>query len=392
MNDKSTQPRMIATTLFGLEEVLAKELVELGASEVTPLRRAVEFSGDKSVMYRANLLCRTAIRILKPIKTFRTSDEDELYKRIGSINWARFMEVDQTLAVDAVVSSSKMTDSRFIALKAKDAIVDQFRDRTGKRPSVSRDNPDISINLHLRKDLMTVSLNSSGEPLHRRGYRTDAGEAPINEVLAAGMVLASEWDGTSPFVDPMCGSGTIVIEAAMIAAKMAPGLKRKKFGFENFKDFAAGQYEKTRSEAAGLQKDSLPFEILGSDINKADLEIARANAERAGVDKLVRLETKDVSDQVPPSDPGVAILNPPYGERMKPEDINALYTMIGDNLKQKYEGYDAWILTSNVKAAKHIGLRASRKISLYNGALECRFLKYAMYRGSKKTKKQADIE
>ncbi len=388
MENRKGHNRLVATTLTGLEETLAAELVALGATDVKTLHRAVEFFGDKQLLYKANLWCRTAIRILRPIKTFRAASEEELYRRFDSMSWSNYLETQNTLAIDVVLSRSQLTNSRFAALKAKDAIVDQFRKRTGVRPSVDRDNPDIRINLHIDRDLASVSLDSSGTPLSRRGYRTDSGEAPISEVLAAGIILLTGWDQQTSFVDGMCGSGTFVIEAAMLARNMAPGLARKEFGFQRWKDYAPAQFDKLRTEAAEAAKADLAVPIVGSDSSSKDMAIARANAVRAGVEADIRLEHKAFEDQTPPEGPGVLVINPPYGERLRSEDINTLYGMIGDTLKKKFEGYDAWILTGNIDAVKHVGLRASRKIMLYNGAIECRLMRYCMYRGSKKTKKK----
>lgn len=390
MAEKRGVYRLIAKTLAGLEEVLAAELESLGAADIKLLTRAVEFHGDKYLLYRANLWCRTATRILKPIATFHAGDGDELYKRVDRINWLRHLTADSTLAVDAVVSQSGLDNSLFVAQRTKDAIVDQIRKRHDRRPSVDLVNPDLRINIYIHKDLATLSLDSSGEPLQRRGYRTEGGKAPLNEVLAAGIIALAGWDLNSPLVDPMCGSGTLLIEAALKARRIAPGLIRNKFAFMSWKDYASSLYEKLCREAREEILPQLSFEILGSDKERGQIENARANAERAGVSENIRFETAAFVDQSPPPAPGTMIVNPPYGERLKAGDIPALYTELGDTLKKKYEGYDAFIFTGNREAAKKIGLRASRRFPLYNGPMECRLLKFEMYRGSRKARKQED--
>jgi len=390
MAEKRGVYRLVAKTLSGLEEVLAAELRDLGATEVKPLSRAVEFFGDKRLLYRANLWCRTATRILKPIATFHAADGEELYKRVDRINWLRYLTVESTLAIDAVVSQSGLDNSLFVAQRTKDAIVDQFRKKLDKRPSVDLTNPDLRLNIYIHRDLATLSLDSSGEPLQRRGYRTDAGKAPLNEVLAAGILALTDWDLSSPLVDPMCGSGTFVIEAALKARRLAPGLIRRQFAFMNWKDYAPSMFEKVCDEAREIALPNLPFEILGSDREARQVEDARANAQRAGVFDDIRFENASFEDQTPPPAPGTLIVNPPYGERLKVGDIASLYSSLGDTFKKKYDGYDAFIFTGNHEAAKKIGLRASRRFPLYNGAIECRLLKFEMYRGSRKARKQEE--
>jgi 23S rRNA (guanine2445-N2)-methyltransferase len=392
MAEKRGEYRLIAKTLFGLEEVLAAELEALGATEIKPLSRAVEFHGAKRLLYRANLWCRTATRILKPIDTFHAKDGDELYKRVDRISWMRHLTVDSTLAVDAVVSQSGLDNSLFVAQRTKDAIVDQFRKKLDKRPSVDLTDPDLRINLYIHRDLVTLSLDSSGEALQRRGYRTDGGKAPLNEVLAAGILALTDWDLASPLVDPMCGSGTFMIEAALKARRMAPGLIRRKFAFMKWKDYAPSVFDKVCDEAREIALPNLPFEIVGSDQGARQIEDARANARRAGVFDDIRFEQASLVDQTPPPPPGTLIVNPPYGERLKVEDLAGLYSSIGDTLKKKYDGYDAYIFTGSHDAAKKIGLRASRRFPLYNGPMECRLMKYEMYRGSRKARKQEDPE
>ncbi len=392
MAEKRGVYRLIAKTLSGLEDVLAAEVEALGATDIQKLSRAVEFHGDKRLLYRANLWCRTATRILKPIATFHAGDGDELYKRMDHINWMRYLTAESTLAIDAVVSRSGLDNSLFVAQRAKDAIVDQFRKKLDKRPSVDLANPDLRLNIYIYRDLATLSLDSSGEALQRRGYRTEGGKAPLNEVLAAGILALTEWDEASPLVDPMCGSGTFVIEAAMKARRMAPGLVRNKFAFMNWKDYAPSMYAKVCDEAREKALPKLPFEIYGSDRDARQVDDARANAQRAGVLGDIRFDMNSFEVQIPPEAPGTMIANPPYGERLKVGDIGALYSSLGDTLKKKYEGYDAFIFTGNPDAARKIGLRASRRFHLYNGPMECRLLKYAMYKGSRKARKQEDAE
>jgi len=390
MAEKRGVYRLIAKTLFGLEDVLAAELSDLGATDVKPLSRAVEFHGDKRLLYRANLWCRTATRILKPIAVFHAGDGEELYKRVDRINWLRHLTAESTLAVDAVVSQSGLDNSLFVAQRTKDAIVDQFRKRFDKRPSVDLANPDLRLNIYIHRDLATLSLDSSGEPLQRRGYRTEGGQAPLNEVLAAGILALTEWDEISTLIDPMCGSGTFPIEAALKARRLAPGLTRERFTFMNWKDYAPRLFRDVVEEAKTSALPNVPFEIVGIDKDARRIEEARANAQRAGVAENVRFEQDTFENHQPPPAPGTLIVNPPYGERLKVADITALYASLGDTLKKKYEGYDAFIFTGNHEAARNIGLRASRRIPLYNGPMECRLLKFEMYRGSRKARKQPD--
>jgi len=380
--------RMVAKTIYGLEELLAKELTDLGAHNVRMMNRSVEFYGDKQLMYEANLWCRTATRILKPILNFKTVDEDELYRRVLNIEWGKYLGLDQTFVVDAVISGSKFRNSLYVAQKVKDAIADRFRNKTGQRPSVDLRNPDIRVNIYIFQNECTLAIDSSGEPLFKRGYRSKTGKAPLNEVLAAGIVLQSKWDRASSFVDAMCGSGTIVIEAALLARNIAPGLTRKVYGFMNWPDYDKGLfkmiYEKARKEVI----PKLNFAIVGSDINSIQIQEASRNANRAGVGNDVIFRRSDIIDLVPPPPPGVVIINPPYGERISVDDINDSYHSIGDAFKQSFTNYDAYVFTGNLAAAKHIGLRTSRRIEMYNGSIECRLLKFEMYKGTRKSKSQ----
>ena len=377
--------RLIAKTLSGLEETLAEELTALGAQDVWPTSRAVEFSGDTALLYKVHLWCRTATRILKPIATFQAADSDELYRAVGRIDWSQYLEADSTLAIDAVAIDSGFANSMFVSQRAKDAIVDQLRARTGKRPSVDTADPDLRLNVHIHGPKATLSLDASGEPLGRRGYRIEGGKAPLGEVLAAGIVRLTEWDMASPLIDPMCGSGTIIIEAAMMARDLAPGLRRR-FGFMRWKDYDAAIFKRLHQEALAAGRPRTACEIVGSDIDRRALAEAKANAERAGVADDIRFEQKTFENQRPPQPPGVMVANPPYGERMAMADINAFYTGLGDALKRNYQGYAAFILTGNPDAAKHIGLRTSRRIKLFNGPIECRLLRFELYQGSRKRK------
>jgi len=377
--------KMLAKTMYGLEDVLAKELTGLGAENIVKSNRAVEFEGDTELMYKANYWCRTALHILLPISEFYIRREDDLYKKIYNIDWETYLDKKDSLAVDAVVNSSILTHSHYAALKTKDAIVDRFRDKFGIRPNVDVDTPDLRINIYMNKNKCIVSIDSSGYSLHKRGYRKKTGTAPINEVLAAGMILLSEWNGQSNFIDPMCGSGTIVCEAALIANNIPPGYYRKAFGFEKWKNFDNTIWEKVKKDALDLQKE-FEYEIIGSDISAESIAIAKENALSAKLHKDIFFEVKPFENQIPPAGGGLMMVNPPYGERIKPEDIIKLYQSIGNTLKNHYQGYQAWIISSDLNALKFIGLKPSKKIDLFNGSLECKFLKFDVYSGSKKAK------
>lgn len=380
--------RMVAKTLFGLEEILAEELIALGAENVKPMNRSVEFYGGKELLYKANLWCRTATRILKPIINFKAADEKALYNNVLRIDWRDYLGLDQTFVIDAVISKSGFDNSLYTAQKTKDAIADHFRKKTGRRPSVDLKNPDIRINIYIYRDECTIALDSSGEPLFKRGYRSKTGEAPLNEVLAAGIVLHSGWDQKSPFVDAMCGSGTIVIEAALLARNIAPGLTRETYGFMNWPDFDMDLFKRVHQEARKEIIPVLDFEMVGSDKASKQVQEAAVNARKAGVGRDIVFKQSAIGDLIPPSPPGALIINPPYGGRMSVDDIKVFYQSIGDALKKNFIGYDAYIFTGNPAAAKHIGLRTSRRIEMYNGPIECRLLKFEMYEGSRKTKYQ----
>ncbi len=378
---------IIATTLSGLEEVLAAELEALDMEYIKPGNRVVTCSGNLRQLYEANMWCRTAIRILKPIRNFKARDEKDLYQQVQKTNWSEYLDLEQTFAIDAVVSHSTFEHSLFVAQLTKDAIVDQFRKATGQRPSVDRIRPDIRLNLHMHENMVTLSLDSSGDSLHRRGYRLQTNVAPLNEVLAAGIIGLSGWDRKSTFIDPMCGSGTFMIEAALMAQNIAPGLfRRDPFAFENWKDYDEPLFEMVWKTAEAKERTTPQAQIIGYDIDPDYVEATRTNIANAGLEKIIRIEEADFFKTEAPAESGVLVMNPPYNERIVTEDINDLYKQIGDTLKTNYQGFNAFVFTGNLDAAKSIGLRASRRIPLYNGAIECRLLKYELYKGSRREK------
>ncbi|MDC8004411.1 THUMP domain-containing protein [Aureisphaera galaxeae] len=380
--------KMLAKTLFGLEDLLAEELRKLGASHVEKGVRSVSFEGDIGFMYKANLCCRTAIKILKPIHAFNVFTEEDLYKKVYTLPWEKYMDAEGSLAVDATVFSKKFTHSKYIALKTKDAIVDRFRDKEGVRPDVDLDHPTLRINVHIDRNICTISLDSSGESLHKRGYKVENTYAPINEVLAAGMVMLSGWNGQCDFLDPMCGSGTILTEAAMIACNIPPNLNRDEFGFETWPDFDVDLYELIENAALKKIKD-FHFKVYGYDKDGLSTKKARRNVKSANLDDFIEIETKDFFESEKESERYMYLLfNPPYDERLSIDDVSQFYGDIGNTLKRGYPGSQAWMITSNMEALKHVGLRPSRKIKLYNGKLESKLVKYDLYEGSKKAKKQ----
>lgn len=389
---EETDLKMIAKTIFGLEDILSTELQRLGARNVEVHNRAVGFTGDKGFMYKANLCLRTALRILVPIETFKVSDEKSLYNAIQTINWEKYMDVTDTLAIDTVLSSDLFTHSQYLSQKAKDAIVDQFRAKHGERPSVDLDNPTLRIHLHVVGDTCTVAFDSSGDSLHKRGYRDKTNLAPLNEVLAAGMILLTGWDKRSTLIDPMCGSGTILIEAAMIANNIPPGYYREEYGFQKWKKFMAFDEELFNMifDSAINKITDHEQKIIGCEISRNVAKKAKENVKLAKVDDVVSIQTCAMQDMEVPAGRGVVIMNPPYGERMVKDNIEELYKSIGDTFKKNFSGYDCWVISSNMEAFKHVGLRPSRKIVLFNGPLECRFMKYEMYQGTKKIHKLVD--
>lgn len=379
--------RMVAKTFAGLEKVLAEEIQDLGGTEVKVTQRAVEFTGDDALLYRANYLCRSALRILKPIAEFYAPNENVLYEEVRKIDWENYLDVDSTFSVDGNVSYSHITHSKYLALKSKDAIADRFRELTGKRPSVDKFNPDLRINVRIFKNICTVSIDSSGESLHRRGYRKETGPAPLNEVLAAGMILLTGWKGDTNFIDPMCGSGTLPIEAAMISKQVPAGFFRQSWAFQMWKTFDKPLWEKVTDEA-NSQVKPLGVKVVASDRSGRILQVARTNIMEAGLTNEIEVRVDFIGDVIPPPGGGLMVTNPPYGERIKSDDINKLYADIGDNLKKHFAGYSAWIISSHMEATKHIGLRPSAHVPLNNGALACKYLGFDIYEGSKKEKKE----
>ena len=374
---------MLAKTFKGLEEVLAQELIELGANDVQLERRAVSFRGDKALLYRANLCLRTAIRILVPIASFKAKDTDALYDQVKAQNWSQYMTADQTFAIDATVYSESFRNSRFVTYRVKDAIADYWIDKAHKRPSVSTQIPDILLNVHVANEKVTISLDSSGESLHKRGYRVATTEAPISEVLAAGMLLLAGWKGQSDFYDPMCGSGTLLIEAALIARNIAPGVFRSSFAFEKWPDFDADLWNDIYNDDSN-ERDFI-HHIYGSDASFYAIQQAAKNVKSAGVAKDIELkqirmeEIKEVH-----AEGALVMLNPPYGERLKSnKEMEDLYSAIGTTLKHQFTGSTAWIISSNVEAMKCIGLKPSKKYHLLNGELDCQFNKYELFQGKR---------
>jgi putative N6-adenine-specific DNA methylase len=377
--------KMIAKTFFGFEEILAKELQLLGAQDVEQGIRMVSFKGDKGFMYKANLSLRTALKILKPIYYFRANNEEALYKGISGINWSNYINSNQTFVIDTTVHSDYFKHSQFVSQKSKDAIVDQFRNKTGQRPSVDKDYPDLRINIHIDKDQVSVALDTSGNSLHQRGYKTATNIAPINEVLAAGMILLSGWDGQGDFLDPMCGSGTILAEAAMIACNIPANINRKEFAFEKWNDWDNDLFDMI--VASSLKKvREFHYTIKGYDKAPSAVSKAKDNIKNANLDEYISIQEKNFFDtKKETSGPLHMVFNPPYGERLDIE-MERFYREIGDTLKQNYPGTNAWFITANLEALKFVGLKPSRKIKLFNGSLEARLVKYEMYEGSKRTK------
>jgi putative N6-adenine-specific DNA methylase len=373
---------LIAKTFMGLEPVLAKELTQLGAKNVQIGRRMVSFTGNKEMMYRANFQLHTAIRILKPIKHFKALSPDDVYEGVKTVDWTEFLDNDTTFAVDSVVFSEEFRHSKFVAYKVKDAIVDQFREKTGKRPNISVTNPDIQLNIHIAEDKCTLSLDSSGESLHRRGYRQESVEAPLNEVLAAGMILMTGWQGDTDFIDPMCGSGTLLIEAALIARNMAPGLFRKEFAFEKWKDFDRDLFDEIYNDDS--QERDFKHHIYGYDIDIKAVNTARINVRAAGLTNDITVAEADFKDFTQPKERSVIVMNPPYGERISTPDLLGTYKMIGERLKHQFMNNDAWILSYREECFDQIGLKPSIKIPVFNGSLECEFRKYQIFDGKMK--------
>lgn len=382
--------KMIAKTFFGFEEILAAELRQLGAQDVEIGTRMVSFKGDKGFMYKANLSLRTALKILKPIYYFRARDEKSLYKGIYSMDWSKYLNSNQTFVIDATVHSDNFNHSEFVSQKSKDAIVDQFRERTGQRPSIDKIYPDLRINIHIDKDQVSVALDTSGTSLHQRGYRTATNIAPINEVLAAGILLLSGWDGQGDFLDPMCGSGTFLAEAAMIACNIPANINRREFAFEKWSDWDNELFDNIMNS---LLKKTREFHYTITGYDKAPSAVLKAkdNLKNANLTEYVTIrEDNFFASEKETKGPLHMVFNPPYGERLDIQ-LERFYAEIGDTLKKNYPGTNAWFITGNLEALKFVGLKPSRKIKLFNGSLESRLVKYEMYEGSKRTKFQ-DIE
>lgn len=383
--------KITATTLFGLEKVLADEIKKIGGEHIRVQNRAVYYVGDKEVLYKSNLYLRTALKILVPLKIFKAHNEKSLYKYINNIEWDKHFSNRSTMAVESVVNSRHFKHSKYASLKTKDAIVDYFMDNTGKRPNIDTIRPHVRVHIHIDNEECTISLDASGDSLHKRGYRKDKNEAPLNEVLAAGLVMLTGWKGEKPFYDPMCGSGTIAIEAGMIAKKMAPNLRRNYYTFKYWNNYDAELWKSILREAKKSVIDS-PVPIRAGDIDSKSLDASRANIERAGLEETILVSKKNFFDIEPKDDEGIIVMNPPYGERLKNNEIDEFYEKVGDKLKNSFAGFEAWILSSNFMAMKHIGLRTSQKLKLYNGSLACKYHKYEMYQGSKKKKYREGAE
>ncbi|MFL1896443.1 class I SAM-dependent RNA methyltransferase [Aquimarina sp. 2-A2] len=377
---------MTAKTFFGFEELLAKELRDLGAERVKIGNRVVSFYGDLGFMYKANLCLRTALKILKPIGDKRIRNDKDLYNFVKSIDWEQYMDARDTFAIYATVHSTVFKHSQFVSLKAKDAIVDKFREDKGERPDVDTQYPDLTINIHIQEDMCTISLDSSGGSLHHRGYRTATNIAPINEVLAAGILLHSGWRGQSNFMDPMCGSGTLAIEAAMIACNIPANLNRKEFAFEKWLDWDMDLFEKIEEVSLKKVRD-FNYKIYASDKAPSAVRKAKENIINANLSDFITVKEDNFFESIKQTEgPLHMVFNPPYGERLQQLNIEEFYGQIGDALKQGYPGTNAWFITSNLEGLKFVGLRPSRKIKVFNGKLEGRLVKYEMYEGSKKAK------
>ncbi|MBI3519568.1 MAG: class I SAM-dependent RNA methyltransferase [Bacteroidetes bacterium] len=382
---------MKATTFHGLEDVLVNELMKLGARDIVPFKRGVSFTGDKGFMYKANLCLRTALKVLVPIYSFTANDEHELYAKMKEYEWEELLNTDDTLAINATVNSDEFNHSLYVSQKTKDAICDRFVEKFDVRPNVDLDRPTLRIYVHIFRNQVNVSLDSSGDSLFKRGYRVDIDTAPMKEVLAAGMVLLSNWQPHLPLIDGMCGSGTLGIEAALFANNIPPGVFREEFGFMKWHDFDKELWDKIYESSINRIKDDMPT-IISSDIDSVPLEMAKRNGAVAKVDDVIQYQHISFFDLMPTRPHGTILLNPPYDERIKMEDTNAFYKQIGDKLKKDFGGWTAWIITSNMEAIKSIGLHPSKKMTLFNASLECKLLKYEMYSGSKKASKQGKGE
>lgn len=375
-------------TFFGLEQVLAEELQELGFENPELLNRAVQIKGSWKDAYYLNLHARCAISVLVEIAQFKIRKEDDLYKECSKIDWTSYFSIDKTFAIKGAVFSDFFKHSQFPFLLVKDAIADSFREKHGERPDVNVKTPQVVFDLYINRNIVTISMNTSGAPLFQRGYRQAVGTAPLNEVVAAGLIRMSGWDKKSTFVDPFCGSGTILVEAALMAAGIPPMIERQHFAFKNFANYDAECWEQIQAEAT-KRVSSLPCEIIGSDVNAEMVTKARRNLRGLPVGRFVKTSVNSFTDVKQPEGPGVMISNPPYGERMG-EEIEEMYAMLGDWMKAEMKGFECWMLSSNMEALKHVGLRPDKRVKVYNGDLECSFRKFSIYEGSKKAKYQQD--
>ena len=373
---------MIAKTFQGLEEILAKELVALGATNVQIGRRMVSFTGDKAMMYKANFHLRTAVRILKPFLHFKASNADEVYEAVKSVAWEEYLDSNSTFSVDSVVYSDVFRHSKFVAYRVKDAIADYFNDKFGERPTVRLNNPDLVFHIHIAGEDCTLAFDSSGESLHRRGYRVETGPAPINEVLAAGMIMLTGWHGECDFIDPMCGSGTLPIEAALIARNIAPGVYRQGYAFEKWKDYDNELFKSIYEDDSAERE--FKHKIYGYDIEGRMVACARKNVKSAMMGDIVQIECREIKDFVEPSEPALMVVNPPYGERLVPEKLLQVYKELGSRLKHAFQGNEAWVISNNYDCFDQIGLKASARIPLFNGDLDCEFRKYELFQGKYK--------
>ena len=377
-----TKHNLIAKTSAGLEKVLADEIKAIGGTNIELGNRAVFYEGDLEIIYKSNYFLRTALRVLKEVEFFHFKNVEQFYIKCKNINWLRYFTVDQSFVIHStVVNSRDFTNTMFTSLRTKDAIADYFRDKLGKRPDVDTENPEIVINVHVHKDSCTISLDSSGESLHKRGYRIKQGDAPLNEVLAAGMIRLSGWNGESDFIDPMCGSGTLPLEAAMIAHGIPAGKFRKHYTFENWDDFDEQLFDKVKKS---IEPKIFNHKIYASDISGSNLLNAQTNARRALVYNKIVFKKSDFKDLEIPTENATIMINPPYGERLKYEDLEGLYEMIGERLKHHFAGNSAWILSSSVESMKYIGLKTSVKQELFNGSLKCKFNNYKLFSGKRR--------
>lgn len=370
--------KVVAKTFQGLEEVLNQELIDLGMKNTQIVKRAVVFNTDNEGLYRANYLLRSALRLLVSMQEFNVSNEDQLYNSIQSINWSKYLNINRTFAIDTVTNSSVFRHSKYVAFKTKDAIVDQFRKKTGRRPSIDVDDPDLRINVMINETNMKISLDSSGGSLHKRNYRIKTGDAPINEVLAAGLILLSDWDKEQPFYDPMCGSGTLPIEAFMMGQNRPAQYFRKDFGFTKWRHFDFELWDKIRKEENDKMLDKKPT-IICSDKDRYAISATEKNFARFRPGRTVWIRQKDFFDAKMQEEPCHVLMNPPYDNRLEIEDDIEFYKEIGDTLKQSFKGSSAWIFSGNVEAIKHVGLKTSRKLHLFNGPIPCKFHKFDMH-------------